>query len=76
VVLLVVILVPKGLPFPNPLAVWSQAESTFSSVLNPLLGLVLLTVSVIEFIRISVRKKVDLGGGYDLEVLHGADGRI
>ncbi len=76
VVLLVVILVPKGLPFPNPLAVWSQAESTFSSVLNPLLGLVLLTVSVIEFIRISVRKKVDLGGGYDLEVLHGADGLI
>ncbi len=47
--LLVLLLVPKGLPFPNPLAIWSQSAATYSSVLNPLLGMAILAVSVVEF---------------------------
>ncbi len=47
--LLLLMMVPKGLPFPNPLGVWSQTAATFSSVVNPILGLAILSVSFVEF---------------------------
>ena len=55
--LLVLMLVPKGLPFPNPLAEWSQVESTFSSVLNPFLGFFLLMVSLVELVRVLISER-------------------
>jgi hypothetical protein len=60
--LLVLILVPKGLPFPNPLAEWSQAESTFASVLNPCFGFLLLISSLVEFVRVSIPRTKSPGG--------------
>lgn len=37
-------MVPKGLPLNGPAAEWSPASITFTSTLNPLLGLVLLAI--------------------------------
>lgn len=56
IVLLVLLLIPKGLPFPNPLATWTQQASTFASVLNPLIGLLLVSVSAVEFFRTATNK--------------------
>lgn len=55
--ILTILLVPKGLPFPNPLASWSQTGSTYSSVVNPLLGLTMLIVTFIEVHYNSSRRR-------------------
>jgi hypothetical protein len=58
--ILTLMLVPKGLPFPNPFASWSQTGSTYSSVLNPFLGLSILFVTFIEAVyKSSWRKSVN-----------------
>ena len=72
IILLVLVLIPKGLPFPNPLGTWSQEGSTYVSVLNPFLGLLLVSVSAVEFVQSFALKTHERSDGENAEALPGA----
>ncbi len=50
-VLLGVLMVPKGLPITGPQADWSPASATFTSVINPTIGLTLLVLCAVSILR-------------------------
>lgn len=62
-VLLGLLMVPKGVPFAGPQAEWSPAAITFTSTLNPLIGITLLVVCAVSILarrRSNVQVQMEL----------------
>lgn len=70
-----ILMVPKGLPLWQPFGYWSPAAATFTSFLNPLLGLTIAFICIIRIVhrRLQSFTRINQPGDSQLDGQHTID---